>query len=228
MVRAIAGTNALPGRSGRPWFLLTALIVGVAIVMQLIVTANGPAGFFTATAARVANVFAFFTIQSNLIVGVTSLLLALGRARGSAVFRAFRLAGVVNIAITGVVYHTLLVGLVELRGWGIVADLLLHTVVPVLGVLAWLAFGPRGLTSWRIIGLALLYPIGWLAFTLLRGAAIGWYPYPFIDVGKLGYPRALVNCLGIALGFIVVAAGATALDGWLLRRRGVATPASGS
>jgi hypothetical protein len=210
---------ALAWRAGRPWFALTALVVFVAIAMQLLVTANATGGFFASTPVRVANVFAFFTIQSNLIVGVTSLLLATGRARPTVPFRVFRLVGIVNIALTGLVYRTLLVGLVELRGWGLAADFLLHTAVPLLAVVSWLAFGPRGLTSRRIAGLALLYPLAWLAFTLARGALIGWYPYPFLDVGKLGYGRVAANCLGIALVFVAVALGATALDSWLGRRR---------
>lgn len=224
MAVSLDGVRIPAWRASRPWFWATAAIVVIAVTIQLFVTGFGPPRFFATTAGRVANVFSFFTIQSNLIVGVTSLLLATGRARDSALFRAFRLAGIVNIVITGVVYGTLLVGLVELSPWGGVADFLLHRLVPLLAPLIWLAYGPRGLTSWRVVGHALLYPIGWLAFTLARGAAIGWYPYPFLNVETLGYPRALVNCLGIAVAFVAVAALFTALDGWLARRGIGASP----
>src|SRR6266571_1200941 len=37
--------------------------------------------------------------------------------------------------------------------------------------------------------LSLLFPVCWLIFTLIRGAVIGWYPYPFIDVTRLGYAK---------------------------------------
>ena len=40
---------------------------------------------------------------------------------------------------------------------------------------------------------------------LVRGALIGRYPYPFIDVGALGYGRVLVNSVGVLLGFILIA-----------------------
>jgi hypothetical protein len=52
----------------------------------------------------------------------------------------------------------------------------------------------------------------WLVFTLIRGEAVGFYPYPFVDVGDLGYPKVLVNCLLVALLFLVLAFGATLLD----------------
>jgi hypothetical protein len=36
----------------------------------------------------------------------------------------------------------------------------------------------------------LAYPIAWLAYTFVRGAATGCYPYPFLDVNVVGYARA--------------------------------------
>ena len=40
---------------------------------------------------------------------------------------------------------------------------------------------------------------------LVRGALIGRYPYPFIDVGALGHRRVLVNSVGLLLGFVLIA-----------------------
>ena len=69
--------------------------------------------------------------------------------------------------------------------------------------------------SARIAWLSLIFPICWLAFTLIRGAIAHWYPYPFIDVTQLGYGRAAVNCVWVALLMLGLAAGATVLDGRL-------------
>jgi len=96
---------------------------------------------------------------------------------------------------------------------------MLHTAVPLLGVVGWLLFGPRGLISWRTVALAFVYPVGWVAFTMIRGAAIHWYPYPFIDVDDLGYARAAVNVVAVAAVFFGLAAAAYAYDRWALRRR---------
>jgi hypothetical protein len=201
----------------RAWFAVTAAAAFVGIAVQVFVTGSLDEGHFTSVGSRVANLLFFFTIESNLIVGATCLLLAVRPDRSSTAFRVFRLAGVVAITIVGVVYHTLLAGLYDLTPWGTAADVLLHTVVPILAVLGWLLFGPRGHTSTRIVGLALLFPICWLAVTLVRGPVVDWYPYPFIDVGQLGYPRVLLNSAGIAALFLAVAGAATALDHRLTR-----------
>jgi hypothetical protein len=203
--------------SARWWFGLTAFAVGFGIVVQLFVSANADTGFFDTSLARTLNVFVFFTILSNLIVGSTSLLLAINTHRSSTGFSVFRLTGVVSIAITGLVFHAVLKDLLDLESWALVADNTLHTVVPVLAVVVWIAYGPRGLVSGRIVWLSVLYPVAWLAFTLIRGEIVGFYPYPFVDVGALGYPRVLANCVWVAVLYLAVAAGARALDRWLTR-----------
>jgi hypothetical protein len=204
--------------SGRIWFGLTALLVLFGVVVQVLVSANAKAVSFHTPLARGLNVFVFFTIQSNLIVGATSLLLWIDPNRSSTVFKVFRLSGVVAIAITGIVFHAVLKHLLDLESWALVADNILHTAVPVLAVGIWLIYGPRGLTSRRIVWLSVLFPVCWLIFTLIRGEIVGFYPYPFVDVAALGYVRVLINCVWISVLYLGVAAGATALDGGVLSR----------
>jgi hypothetical protein len=198
---------------------VTAAFVVVGLAIQLLVSATSTEGHFTSPAARVVNVFFFFTIDSNIIVGATTLLLAIRLRRPSPVFRSFRLAGIVGIAVTGIVYHTVLTGLHELHGWALVADLILHTCVPILAVVSWLVFGPPARTSWSEAGWALVFPLIWLVVTLVRGRIVDWYPYPFVDVIKLGYGRVTLNCLGVAVAFLVITALAVAHDRWLARRQ---------
>lgn len=206
--------------AGRFVFALTALVVFLALAIQLSVTASHSGGHFTSSFDRAANVFVFFTVQSNIIVGVTSLLLAIRLERPSGAFAAFRLAGLVAITITLVVYHAFLAGLVDLTAWGTVSDQMLHSAAPALAIGGWLLFGPRGRASWRVAALAFVFPVAWVVFTLMRGALIGWYPYPFIDVGQIGYARAALNIAGITLVFWGLCAGAIVLDRRLVRRSG--------
>jgi hypothetical protein len=204
---------------GRVWAAVTAAIVVTGIVIQLLVTANGHEGFFPDNPERVFNVFAYFTIQSNLLLGGTTLMLAAQpERRPSTLFRTLRLNGVLCIAVTGIVYHAVLAGLDDLHGWAAVANFLLHTASPVAGVLGWLLFGPRGQTDWQIVGWSIVYPLLWLVFTLVRGAFVGFYPYPFVDVGEHGYARVLLNCLLVAVLFLALAAGAATLDRRLARK----------
>jgi len=204
---------------GRWWFTLTALAVAVAIAIQVPVSAGSTRGFFDTPLVRALNVFAFFTVLSNLIVGATSLLLALDPRRPSLSFDVLRLTGVVAIAITGVVYHAVLRGLDDLVGWALVADLILHTLVPVMAVVGWLVWGPRDRANRRVVGLTVVFPVCWFMFTIIRGEVVGFYPYPFIDVADLGYARVMLNCVVVAALYLAVGAGAAWLDTTLIRAR---------
>ena len=83
---------------------------------------------------------------------------------------------------------TLLRGLLDLSGGALLADTLLHKVMPLLVPLFWLAFVRKG-------GLALarsfflgLYPIAYFIYALARGSVEGKYAYPFIDLARSGPP----------------------------------------
>lgn len=199
-------------RGARAWFAATAACVLAGVSISAITAANNTHGHFHPALARAANAFAFFTIQSNLLVGVATLLLALRLDRSSRAFAVLRLAGLVAIAVTGIVFHAVLAQTLDLQSWAAVGNELVHTVVPVMAVVGWLLAGPRGLASAAVARLTLIFPVCWLAFTLIRGAIAHWYPYPFIDVTQLGYARAAVNCVWVAVLMLGLAAGATVLD----------------
>ena len=55
--------------------------------------------------------------------------------------------------------------------------------------------------------LDLAWPVARLAWTLVVGAATGWYPYPFLDVGAEGAGSVAVTCLGVTVLFLALAAG---------------------
>ena len=210
----------MPAKWARVWFGVTALCV-VAGVALSVVSAVHSQGHFPTGTERGFNTFAFFTIQANLLVGATTLLLAIRLDRSSLLFGMFRLIGLVAITVTGIVYHVALSGLLTLAGYHQLANQLVHTVVPILAVVGWLLAGPRGQATAKAAWLSPIYPLAWLAFTLIRGAVIHWYPYPFVDVTRLGYGKTVLNCFWVSLLFLGIAAGAAALD----RRLRPRTPA---
>ena len=195
----------------RLWFAATALCVVAGVALSVVSAVQSPGHFPTGT-ERGFNTFAFFTIQANLLVGATTLLLAVRLDRPSLLFGTFRLIGLVANTVTGIVYHVALSGLLALAGYHQLANQLVHTVVPVLAVTGWLIAGPRGQATARAAWLTPLYPLAWLAFTLIRGAVIHWYPYPFVDVDRFGYAKVALNCFWVSLLFLGLAAGAAALD----------------
>ncbi len=210
----------MPARWSRIWFGATALCVVAGVVISVVTAAQSSTGHFGTAPERAGNVFAFFTVQSNLIVGATTLLLAWRLGRRSVAFATFRLIGVVAIVVTGVVYHVALARILTLDGWPLAADQRLHTVVPIMAVIGWLAYGPRGLCSARVVRLSVLFPIAWALFTFVGGAVIHWYPYPFIDVDRLGYTKTILNCLWVAPLWLALAGGATLVDRGLTQRSG--------
>ena len=191
---------------------------GLALQLALSITAESGAGSFESTPDRIANFFSFFTVLSNIAVAVTTGLLSVRLDRRSTLFRTLRLDALVGIAVTGVVFHLTLAQLQELTGWSAVADFLLHTASPVVCVLGWALFGPRGHLSKRVVLLAVVAPVCWLAYALVRGELVqdrfgnDYYAYPFMNVPEHGYPVVLVNVSLVALLFLAISFGALALD----------------
>ena len=210
-------------RPARVFFAASSLLVFAGLALQVVLSARAHGGSFGSGPGKVFNFFCFFTVQSNIVVAVTTGLLALRLDRTSTAFRVFRLVGIVAIAITGIVFHVALRNLRELTGWDAVADFILHTASPVITVAGFLLFGPRGLLSSRIVRLAVLAPLGWLAFTLVRGPFVqdvhgrDYYPYPFLDAQQHGYASVLLAVLVVAVLFVGVCAAAVAVDGRLSR-----------
>ncbi|MCF7549320.1 Pr6Pr family membrane protein [Pseudonocardia sp. WMMC193] len=156
--------------------------------------------------------FSFFTIQSNVIAGVVAAMLALDPLRDGRVWRVARLDALLGIVITGLVFDFVLAPLVHLTGWALVATVLFHYVMPWGTLLAWLVLGPRRRWSWVTVVAAFVWPVAWLVYTFVRGAIVGWYPYPFLDAGRLGLGPALLNSLLVVLVAVLLAVVFTVVD----------------
>ncbi|QIL01397.1 hypothetical protein G7078_00360 [Sphingomonas sinipercae] len=152
----------------------------------------------------------FFTVLTNLAVAVSMTLVAIGRR-----VRPFMLGGVtIAIILVGTVYMLLLRGLVELSGGAVVADTLLHKVSPVAMTLWWLLFAPRKSLRWSDPLWWNAYPLAYFAYALARGQVEGRYPYPFMDVGKLGWTQTAINAGGIAAMFVLAGLLLVWIDRW--------------
>jgi len=155
----------------------------------------------------------FFTIITNLAVGIAMTRIALGGRVSPFVLGGLTLA----ILLVGIVYLTLLRGLHPLDGPALIANQLLHYVSPLAMAAYWLIFVPHHRLWWSAPWLWMLYPLTYLVYVIGRGAIDGRYPYPFIDVGKIGLARTVINALAIAAGFIPCGFAVVWLDRWLGR-----------
>lgn len=78
----------------------------------------------------------------------------------------------------------------------------------------WLVDPPRHRLPLWVAGAWLAYPAAWLAYTLVRGEIVDWYPYPFVDVSELGYGGVLLRCAALLVGFVVAALAFVVLANW--------------
>jgi hypothetical protein len=167
-------------------------------------------------AGGVVNFLGYFTIWSNLLVAcaLTCAALAL-RLRYVEVFERPRVTtGIAAcIALVAFTYHFLLRRLWQPTGSQLLADNLLHYVIPALFLMYWWLFVAPARVGWRDVLRWALFPLIYLVFALLRGALGGPYAYPFIDAGRLGYVQVALNAAGVLLGFVGVAAILIWLDG---------------
>lgn len=157
---------------------------------------------------NVLNFFSYFTNLSNIFAAcvllVESVLTWRGRELGP-LWQLARCASVVCMALVGIVFSALLrdVDLGSLLPW---INTWLHYVMPVVVVLDWLVQSPRLPIAFRRLGLVLLLPVVYLAYSLVRGAAINWYAYPFLNPANGGYGTVALTCVLIAVAFLAVSA----------------------
>ncbi len=205
------------------WYrLMLGLIGWTAIILQyaLMVSANA-AGASHPWIEATFNFFSYYTIIINLGVAITMTVLLASPHSGVGVWFS-RVGGLTalagNILVVGLIYHVVLAKLWAPQGWNMVADQLLHTVVPILYLIYWVLFVPKGKLSWIAPVTWLLYPLLYLIYTLIRGSFVQWYPYPFVDVNTLGYEGVIQNSAILLFCFLILLYLLVLLDRGMGRR----------
>ena len=190
----------------KSWRIVIAVLAGLGPLLQYVLMVQGQTP--AAGAVKSVEFFSYFTILSNILAAVvlTAPLVAPTSVVGTWAERSStRISVAVYLTVTTAIYHTLLAGLWDPQGWRLVSDILLHTVTPALFVIDWLMRGGLGETGRASAAKALVFPSLYGLWTLAHGAVSGFYPYPFLDVGKHGYLSVIVTMLVMAGGFLLVA-----------------------
>ncbi|MEP7281740.1 MAG: Pr6Pr family membrane protein [Rubrivivax sp.] len=172
--------------------LTLALVALAAIGWQLVLHVGA--------SYSVLNFFSYFTNLSNLFA---VLVLLLSVVSGGSARDLARYLSAVNMAVVGIVFAVLLrdVDLGALRPW---VNVVLHIVMPVAVVLDWLLRPPTAALTAKHVRLALVFPALYLVYVLVRGAATGWYPYPFLDPAHVGgYGVVAAYAVGIFATFLL-------------------------
>ncbi|HTJ14492.1 MAG TPA: Pr6Pr family membrane protein [Dinghuibacter sp.] len=199
---------------------LVALMSAAALIFQghlVLVHSPLPPG------VALFNFLSYFTILTSAIASA-SLWVGLfastsGQGPASRLNRFFRRPSV-ETSIAGcllntcLVYHVALAPLMLHHGvhqwWGV-----LHDALPAAYILYWFLFVPKGQLHWGLPVIWMAYPLGYWLVTLWRGAATGFYPYPYLDVVGIGTTRVLLNLFCFMGSLAVVFYTLVAVDKWM-------------
>ena len=169
---------------------------------------------------RPGEYFAYFSIQGTLIaavmLGYTGWLSWTGKPETRQVTIA-RVSATTYEIVIALVYNALLrnsPGDIRDAGyaWPVVPNEIMHVWAAVFMLLDWIVIaGWVGLKLRASLWVA-VFPLAWLAFSVARGAATGWWAYWFLNPNeKAGIPGMLtyiggITVLMIGLGFLLLAA----------------------
>ncbi len=163
--------------------------------------------------------FSYFTILSSflsVLVLVGGGLVALRAPTDPVPYTVARMSVTVYAVVTALVYNALLRGIPD-EGFVVTPwpGEIMHVWVPAFLLLDWLLSPGRPALRWTALRIVIIFPLVWVAFTLVRGAITGWYPYPFLEPAT-GIPSIALHIVGIAILIIGLAALAIA---WSRRYR---------
>ncbi len=176
-----------------------AVLAWIALIIQLgFMITHAPES--VTYSAVIVNYFSYFTIVSNLLVAcsltfVNNRYFATNTTHG---------AITVYITIVSLVYFLFLRDLLDPQGWLLVADILMHYIIPVTYVMHWGFVVEKGDFNWFDSVRWLKIPFLYLLFVIIRGLLTEIYPYPFLNIGELGFLFVMRNILiaGAAFWFV--------------------------
>lgn len=176
-----------------------AVILGQYIVLIGEKTFGGLAGTTLAY-------FGFFTVTTNILVALAFSVPLLKPNTGIRRFferQSVRAAIALYILVVAVIYYAVLAANHNPEGISALLNIGLHFVLPVLYIVDWLIFAPKGSMSYRHVPYWTAYPIAYGLFNLIRGQITGFYPYPFLDISTLGFSAVSLNMLGFTLFYAI-------------------------
>ncbi len=187
-----------PNKLALVFMAVIALAGWFALALQLYITIQSRIANDVSITGGVFNFLSYFTILTNMLIafGLTVCLVKPRSGIGNFFSAPSTQSGmVVYIVVVGIVYNMVLKDLWNPKGLQLIADIILHYAIPIAYVLYWLGFVKKGSLNWTHPFKWLIYPLFYLLYVLIRGAIIGRFPYPFLDVSQLGIERVSTTVL---------------------------------
>lgn len=183
--------------------LVIAILGWFAVIAQYVLLVNNTE---QAVDESTIQFFSYFTILTNILVSyyfTRKFLILIEAIRGQILPGALT-AVTVYIFIVGLLYQVLLRHLWKPEGMQFLVDELLHSIIPILVVIYWALYENRHAVSYTHIFKFLPFPLIYCFLVLIRGQYSGFYPYPFIDGGKLTGMELMRNIGLLLLFFLAV------------------------
>jgi hypothetical protein len=175
--------------------------------------------------ASSTNAYRFFTNLSNWLVILYVFLELIftirkflgGEKEGSSVLcLPIKFSLLIAIALTFVVANTMLGSMMgyffEAKYWLNFINPFLHLFNPLLFIFDFILFTKRGEMKWTYPLYSLVFPLIYVTVYLIVGAVLGAdsnpqntvYPYPFINVGLIGYGKTFLYIFLLIVVFLII------------------------
>jgi hypothetical protein len=200
------------------------LIVGVGgLVVQFVLSMQAYLAAGRDIPGALGAFFIYYTILTNIVL-VLVYVSELAAWRWLEVFRKLDVTGmmVANMLLVMTFVHFFLRGLTQLSGLFVVCDIVLHYVTPAIYIVWWLVGVRHGPLVVRRVPIMLLPTFIYFLVAMARGAWTHEYPYPILNVVKLGYGHVLLNAVAMTLALgclMLVVIGVDEVLGRLATRR---------
>jgi hypothetical protein len=191
---------------GRKWLYISTVIIWFSLILQITISISAYLKTGRSLAGTLVQLFSYFTILSNLLAVICLTALFKANSRLGKCFFQPRVFSAIALYITivGVVYNLVLRSLWHPEGLFKLADELLHSVNPVLFVVYWLVYVPKASLKWGQALSWLWFPFIYSVYIFIRGSISHLYPYPFMNIDKLGVPQVAINSLLMLIAFLLI------------------------
>lgn len=164
-----------------------------------------------------ANFFSYFTVEANTLAVISLMVSAFAVAtrmsrRGLVLFRG---AVALYMTTTILIFIVLLSGYPSSELTAVPWDnTVLHYIMPIAVILDWLVAGRVQPIRYSSALTWLLFPAGYLVYSLIRGPIAHWYPYPFMNPATHGYLGVLLTSVVIAVVLAAITVAIASVPRW--------------
>lgn len=165
---------------------------------------------------NLVNFFSYFTVLSNFIAAIVFMVSAYAIAAGtkSRNLDIARSLAATYMIVVGLGFSILLYGLSDVAFTAVPWDnIVLHYIIPLAVALDIFIDRPHTKLSFKNSLAWVAFPLAYVVYSLVRGTATGWYPYPFLNPSIHNYQEITAVLASLLILVIVIIYFITKLSG---------------